>query len=107
MPKVDFEQIDVAKAKAMMDGEEVTIADIRDDQAYQQSHIPSAVLVNDRNLPAFLSQTDKDKPLICYCYHGHSSQSAAQYFSQQGFKKVFSIVGGFEKWRTVYPAAKD
>jgi len=32
---------------------------------------------------------------------------SAQYFSQQGFKKVYSIIGGFEKWRTNYPVTEE
>ncbi|CRR54182.1 Thiosulfate sulfurtransferase GlpE [Pseudomonas aeruginosa] len=38
------------------------------------------------------------------CYHGNSSQSAAAYFIQQGFSDVYSLDGGFELWRSVYPA---
>jgi thiosulfate sulfurtransferase len=104
MNNSNFEQIDTATAKELMEKEDVTIVDIRDSNSYQQAHIPSATWVNDGNVESFLTQADKTKPLICYCYHGHSSQSAAQYFSQQGFQKVFSIIGGFEEWRTVYPS---
>ena len=102
-----FEQIDIHKAKELVDGGDIIIADIRDEESYKQAHIPSAILVNDATLNSFLSQADKTKPLICYCYHGHSSQSAAQYFYQQGFKTVFSIRGGFEEWRMIYPVTDD
>jgi thiosulfate sulfurtransferase len=98
-----FEQIDIHKAKELMDRGEATIVDIRDPEAYKQAHIPKAIPVTDETLPSFLKTTDKKKPLICYCYHGISSQSAAQYFQKEGFQKVFSIVGGFEEWRTIYP----
>jgi thiosulfate sulfurtransferase len=107
MKKTDFEQIDAQKAKDLIDQGGTTIVDIRDTRAFKEAHIPSAISVDDSNVQNFISQTDKDKPLICYCYHGHSSQSAAQYFFQQGFKNVFSIIGGFEKWRTSYPITKD
>ncbi len=50
----------------------------------------------------FLSTADKDKPLIVYCYHGNSSQGAANYFFDQGYKEVYSMDGGYEAWRLKY-----
>lgn len=38
------------------------------------------------------------------CYHGNSSQSAAAYLVSQGFSDVYSLDGGFELWRSTYPA---
>ena len=98
----EFDQIDIHKAKELMVRSEVTVIDIRDQGSYEQAHIPKAISVNDDTVESFLTKADKNKPLICYCYHGISSQSAAQYFQQEGFKKVFSISGGFEEWRTIY-----
>ena len=50
----------------------------------------------------FLATADREKPLIVYCYHGHSSQGAADYFSEQGFAEVYSIDGGFVAWSSKY-----
>ena len=47
--------------------------------------------------------TDKNKPLVVYCYHGISSQGAAAYFSEKGFKEVSSMIGGFEGWLSAFP----
>jgi thiosulfate sulfurtransferase len=58
--------------------------------------------VDDKNIVDFLQATDKEKPLICCCYHGISSQRAADYFADQGFKEVYSIDGGWEEWKAVY-----
>ncbi|MBP6343375.1 MAG: thiosulfate sulfurtransferase GlpE [Candidatus Omnitrophica bacterium] len=94
-----FEQLDVAAVKLLIGGKDVTVVDIRDEDSYKAEHIPGAISLNDGNLESFLRAADKDKPLICYCYHGISSQSAANYFSGQGFAKVYSMIGGFEEWR--------
>ena len=51
-----------------------------------------------------IAAADLDAPLVVVCYHGNSSQSAAAYFIQQGFSDVYSLDGGFELWRSVYPA---
>jgi len=40
---------------------------------------------------------------VVVCYHGHSSQPAAQYFAAQGFEDVYSMDGGFEVWKLNNP----
>ena len=100
----DFEQIDIQKAREMMDSsKEVTIVDIRDADSYAQGHIRNSILMTDESINRFLESAEKHKPIICYCYHGINSQMAAQYFKDNGFNKVFSMIGGFEVWRSVYP----
>src|SRR5437867_12106724 len=98
----EFESIDIHRAKEMIDQGEIILVDIRDPESYKQAHIKSSVLVNDSNLSDFLRNADRNKSLICYCYHGFTSQSAAQFFKQQGFREVYSIEGGFEEYRKVY-----
>jgi thiosulfate sulfurtransferase len=42
-------------------------------------------------------------PVVVCCYHGNSSQSAAQFLVEQGFTEVYSLNGGFEQWKVSYP----
>ena len=99
----DFEQIDVQKAKDIIDGGQATIVDIRTQNFYDEAHIENALWVSGQNIEQFVKETDKNKPLICYCYKGFSSQDAARYFNQQAFKKVYNLIGGFDAWRETYP----
>ena len=96
-------EIDVQKVKEMGDDGSATIVDIRDPQSFQSGHIPNAIHLSDDTVKEFISNTDKEKPLVVYCYHGISSQGAAVYFSEQGFKEVSSMIGGFEGWRVAFP----
>ncbi len=50
-----------------------------------------------------MQQTPLDQPAVVVCYHGRSSQGAAQYLAEQGFDTVYSMDGGFESWRLAYP----
>ncbi|WP_432472100.1 thiosulfate sulfurtransferase GlpE [Amphritea sp. HPY] len=79
------------------------IADIRDPQSYQQNHISDALHLSNDNLHTFIQQADLDTPLIVCCYHGFSSQSAAQLLIGQGFEEVYSLDGGFELWQSTKP----
>jgi len=97
-----FKQISVQEVHEMIATQAVSIVDIRDANSYLQGHIPEAQVVNDENIQKFLQEVDHEKPLICYCYHGISSQRAALFFSNQGFKKVYSMDGGWEAWKAAY-----
>lgn len=98
-----FAAISPQEAETLIAGSDPAIADIRDAASFASAHIKGALHVDDANVADFVNSSDKEKPLICYCYHGMSSQSAADYFFQQGFKKVYSINGGFEAWRAAHP----
>ena len=97
-----FKQISVQKAHEIIGSGNVTIVDIRDADSFAQGHILHAKVVNDENIGIFLQKTDKETPLICYCYHGISSQQVAGFFAGQGFKQVYSINGGWEEWKAIY-----
>ena len=97
-----FKEIEVEKAKELIDQGGVTVVDIRNEDVYEEAHIAHAILVNDHNIEEFVKTADKNKPLICYCYHGFSSQSAAAYFIENGFQEVYSMIGGFEGWRAEF-----
>jgi 3-mercaptopyruvate sulfurtransferase SseA len=60
--------------------------------------------LDNHSVADFIRNADLDAPLVVVCYHGNSSQSAAAYLISQGFSDVYSMDGGFELWRTTYPA---
>ena len=98
-----IKEIDVQKVKEMADAGSAMIVDIRDPASFKSGHIPNAVHLSDDNVKQFISDTNKGNPLVVYCYHGISSQGAAAYFSEQGFKEVTSMIGGFESWQYTFP----
>ncbi|MFQ5450965.1 MAG: thiosulfate sulfurtransferase GlpE [Nitrospinaceae bacterium] len=98
-----FQELGVEQVQEMLNGREVNIVDIRDPASYTSGHLPSAVSLSDDTVKDYIENSDKERPLIVYCYHGISSQGAAAYFSQQGFKEVYSMRGGFAAWPIAYP----
>jgi thiosulfate sulfurtransferase len=40
--------------------------------------------------------------VVC-CYHGISSQQAAQFLVSQDFTDVYSLDGGFTQWQLQFP----
>jgi thiosulfate sulfurtransferase len=98
-----FTRINPNDAKALIEQGTSQIIDIRDAMSFQAGHMKAAIRIDNEGVPHFMAQADQQAPLIVCCYHGNSSQSAAQYFSEQGFQEVYSLDGGYEEWKVLYP----
>ena len=103
----EFQRISIAQAHELMAQEGCQVADIRDEQSFKLGHIEGATHLDNHVLQQFIEEADPAQPLIIYCYHGNSSQSAAQYFVDKDFTQVYSMDGGFEEWRQHYPQVSD
>lgn len=96
-------RINVNDAKTLISQGKSQIIDIRDPMSFQTARMKDSVHVDNSNISEFMTAADQQAPLIICCYHGNASQGAAQYFCEQGFKEVYSLDGGFEQWRAIYP----
>lgn len=79
------------------------VVDIRDPNSFKSGHIPGAIELTNETLPDFMREADLDAPVVVCCYHGHSSQQAAQYLISQDFTDVYSLDGGFTQWQLEHP----
>ena len=95
----EFKEITVEEAGRLLEAGKAFFVDVRDPASFEAAHVPGALPLNDTNVEAFVAKTDKSKPVVVYCYHGHTSQGAAAYLKDQGFQEVYSVIGGFERWR--------
>jgi thiosulfate sulfurtransferase len=96
-------EIDVGLAAARVGDGRTVFMDVRDPGSYLAAHVPGARRVDDSSIGEFLRTTDRGRPVIIYCYHGHSSLGGAAFLLEQGFREVFSLRGGFEAWRGQQP----
>ncbi|GGO71829.1 thiosulfate sulfurtransferase GlpE [Bowmanella pacifica] len=98
-----FSHIQADAAQQMLKDNLATLADIRDANSFEAAHIEGATHLSNESLSQFMAATDKARPIIVCCYHGISSQQAAQFLVQQGYEQVYSLDGGFEGWRRAFP----
>jgi thiosulfate sulfurtransferase len=94
-----FSHIDVTSALALMKQEEAHLVDIRDPQSFAVAHAVNAYHLTNDTIVSFMNDVDFETPILVMCYHGVSSQGAAQYLMNQGFEQVYSVDGGFEAWQ--------
>jgi thiosulfate sulfurtransferase len=98
-----LQHLDVESAAEMLKNNNTCVVDNRDIQSFESRHIQGAKHLSNDNVQQFLNDTDRTKPVICCCYHGHSSQQVGQFLLQQGFTEVYNLDGGFEAWITRFP----
>ncbi len=94
-----YQCISISEATEILQSETATLLDIRDANSFQAGHITDANHVSNENVEEIVNSLDKEKPVIVYCYHGNSSKGAADYFDNLGFKKAYSVDGGYEVWK--------
>lgn len=93
----------ITDAAEIIERHAADVVDIRDPASFAAGHIAGARHLTNSNLGEFLARTDRARPPIVCCYHGHSSIGAAQFLLEQGFTTVYSLDGGIEGWRFNYP----
>jgi thiosulfate sulfurtransferase len=94
-----FKHIDVLQAQQKLENGEAVMVDIRDPQSFALAHAPSAFHLTNDTIVSFMNEHKFEQPILVMCYHGVSSQGAAQYMMNQGFEEVYSVDGGFEAWQ--------
>lgn len=100
-----YKQLSHEEAERLMQEREIVIADVRDEDSYEKGHIANAIYLSMATLQDYCDRADKNKPILLYCYHGISSQSVAQHLVEYGFKEVYSLMGGFEIWKSYHPTS--
>ncbi|WP_206482949.1 thiosulfate sulfurtransferase GlpE [Thalassotalea sp. G2M2-11] len=103
MTEVVFKHMHINELYAVLAEQSHVVVDIRDPASFQASHIPNAIHLTNDNISDFIREADLDAPLVVCCYHGNSSQQAAQFLASQDFTDVYSLDGGFVDWQLHYP----
>ena len=74
-----FAHISAQDAHQKLEAGEARLVDIRDPQSFETAHAVGAFHLTNGTLVRFMNEVDFDTPVIVMCYHGNSSQGAAQF----------------------------
>ncbi|MBU2897536.1 thiosulfate sulfurtransferase GlpE [Vibrio hepatarius] len=94
-----FQHIDVLGAQALLEQSETRLVDIRDLQSFSVAHPQKAYHLTNETMGQLMDEVEFEQPVLVICYHGVSSQGAAQFLVNQGYEQVYSVDGGFEAWQ--------
>ena len=95
-----YTHISQEEAKEMMDTQEVLILDVREQEEYDDGHIPDAVLlpvgtITEESAAEVIP--DKDTTVLVYCRSGNRSKTAAKTLAGLGYTKIYEF-GGIATW---------
>ena len=98
--KAMYEQITPEEAKKIMDsGEEHIILDTREQDEFDEGHIPGAILIPYTEIENKAEEMlpDKDAQILVYCRSGRRSKIASESLAKLGYTNVKEF-GGIIDW---------
>ena len=98
--KTMYEQITPQEAKKIMDsGEEHIILDTREQDEFDEGHIPNAILIPYTEIENKAEEIlpDKDVQILVYCRSGRRSKIASESLDKLGYTNVKDF-GGIIDW---------
>ncbi|GAB3377068.1 ankyrin repeat domain-containing protein [Azotobacter armeniacus] len=94
--RIPYQCLSAVEAADLIRAEpELSLFDVRDMHSYKQEHLDGAMHLSEDRVPLWLGRLPKEKPVLIYCYHGNSSKTFAQMFSDFRFARVYSVDGGY------------
>jgi len=88
------------EAAAMNGNKMAVIVDVREDDEWNQHHIPGAIHIPLAQLNERLAELEpyKNSPIITQCHSGKRSAKAHLALLSAGFAKVYDMEGGIQAW---------
>ena len=96
-----FLNLDVKSfAEKIMKDKEVIILDVRTSAEFAEGAIKGAINidVNASNFKEKVSTLDKEKSYLIYCRSGMRSVKACNIMSENGYRQLFNLLGGYQAW---------
>jgi rhodanese-related sulfurtransferase len=93
-----YRNVSTEESKELIDNNEVVVIDVRTPDEFQGGHIPNATLIPVQELENRLNELDKEKTYLLVCRSGNRSMQASEILSNNGFKNIYNMTGGMNKW---------
>jgi molybdopterin/thiamine biosynthesis adenylyltransferase/rhodanese-related sulfurtransferase len=103
----EIDEIDAGRAREL---EDTLFVDVREQDEWDEGHIPGAVHVSRGYLESRIENAapDKAQPIVVYCQSGARSVFATKTLEELGYTNVTSLAGGYTEWkRNGFPTKVD
>jgi rhodanese-related sulfurtransferase len=107
--KKNITEISPEDAAAKLQNHEAVIVDVRENDEWEDGHIPHAIHLSRGTIELDIEEKvpDPNAVIICHCGGGGRSALAAESLQKMGYKNVRSMAGGFKAWKaTGLPTTK-
>ena len=101
--KKNIIEISPTDAVAKSRSGDAVIVDVREEDEWEQGHIPDAIHLSRGTIELDIEEKvpDLNTTVICHCGGGGRSALAAESLQKMGYKNVRSMAGGFKAWKAV------
>lgn len=79
-------------------GRSVQLVDVRQEWEFEAVRLDGSILVPLPQLPTLAESLDPTQPTVVYCHHGARSFAAASWMASHGFRAVWNLEGGIDRW---------
>src|SRR5881394_1543868 len=99
--RAEISELDAEHARELIDVGEPVVVDVREQDEWDEGHIPGAVHVPRGHLESRIERAAQDpsRPVLVYCSAGNRSAFAAKTLGELGYEDVTSLAGGFTDWK--------
>lgn len=87
------EALEAWLAEEKRNGTPVLILDMRDAASFGAGHLQDAQPADEARIRLVLK--NRARPVLVYCYHGHSSRDLSDFLTQMGATRVYNLEGGW------------
>ncbi len=97
----EIAEIDANRARELVDAQEPVIVDVREQDEWDEGHIPGAVHIPRGHLESRIERAAPApaRQVLVYCSAGNRSAFAAKTLEELGYEDVLSLSGGFTDWK--------
>jgi sulfur-carrier protein adenylyltransferase/sulfurtransferase len=97
----EIAEIDATRARELVESEEPVVVDVREQDEWDEGHIPGAVHIPRGYLESRIERAapDRSRQVLIYCSAGNRSAFAAKTLGELGYEDVVSLAGGFTDWK--------
>jgi hydroxyacylglutathione hydrolase len=100
LPLQNFGLISVQELKNWIDNnEDLFILDVREDEKWNQGHIPGSVNIFSGYLENHIGDVPKNRRIIVVCNIGNRASLAASILTRNGFNDIHNVLGGMIAWK--------
>jgi sulfur-carrier protein adenylyltransferase/sulfurtransferase len=97
----EIAEVDAARARELIDSGDILLVDVREQDEWDEGHIPGAVHIPRGNLESRIERAapDPTQQIVLYCAAGNRSVFATRTLEELGYTDVASLSGGFTDWK--------
>ena len=79
-------------------GDPIDLIDVREPYEWRIARIDGARLIPLGQFERAVPEIPRDTDVVLYCHHGSRSRTAAEFLVKQGFRRVWNLTGGIDRW---------